>query len=110
MPHYCIQDIDPLSPAEGVTIRVIHGDRMTMAFFGVEAGSRVPEHAHPHEQIGTVIRGVIDMVVGDETFTVRAGEAYHVPGGVPHSGLCREDTELVEVFCPTREDLRQVPS
>ncbi|MFO7786124.1 MAG: hypothetical protein R6V25_15955, partial [Desulfatiglandales bacterium] len=30
-----------------------------MAFFRVEAGSKVPEHSHPHEQIGTVIRGVI---------------------------------------------------
>ncbi|MCF8061203.1 MAG: cupin domain-containing protein [Deltaproteobacteria bacterium] len=106
MPYYRIPEMDPLSPAEGVEIRVIHGERMTLAFFRVSAGARVPEHAHPHEQIGTVIRGVMDLAVGDETFTVRTGDAYHVPGGVPHSGYCGEETELVEAFCPVREDMR----
>ncbi len=106
MPFYRIPEMDPISPAEGVEIRVFHAERMTMAFFLVEAGTRIPEHAHPHEQVGTVIRGMIDLVVGEESFSVRAGEAYHVPGSVPHSGLCREDTDLVEVFCPVREDLK----
>jgi quercetin dioxygenase-like cupin family protein len=98
--------MSPRSPAEGVEIRPVHGERMSMAFFRVAAGTRIPEHAHPHEQMGTVIRGSVDLRVGDETFTVRAGEAYHVPGGVLHSGLCVEETELVESFCPVREDLR----
>ena len=107
MPYYRVPEMDPLSPAEGVEIRAIHGERMSMAFFRVAAGTRVPEHAHPHEQMGTVIRGSMELTVGGETFTVRAGEAYHVPGGAPHSGLCREKTELVEAFCPVREDLRK---
>jgi quercetin dioxygenase-like cupin family protein len=104
MPHYCVPDLEPFQPAEGVEIRVIHGERMTMAFFRVEPGTRIPEHEHPHEQMGTVLQGVMDLVVGGETFTVRAGEAYRVPGNVPHTGFCRERTELLEVFCPIRED------
>ncbi len=106
LPYYRIPEMDPLSPADGVEIRAIHGERMSVAFFRVAAGTRVPEHTHPHEQMGTVIRGSMELAVGDETFTVRAGEAYHVPGGVPHSGLCLVETELVEAFCPVREDLR----
>ncbi len=105
MPHHRIPDMTPSSPAEGVEMRVVHAERMTMVFFRVSAGTRVPEHAHPHEQVGALIRGLLDLAVGDEIFTVRAGEAYHVPGGVPHSAFCREDADLVEVFCPVREDL-----
>lgn len=105
MPYYCVPELESHSPAPGVEMRVIHAERMTMVFFRVEAGTRVPEHAHPHEQIGTVIRGEIELVVGDESFTVRAGEAYHVPGNVMHTGFCPSTTELVEVFCPPREDL-----
>ena len=105
MPHYSIPDLEPFRPAEGVEIRVIHGERMTVAFFRVEPGTRIPEHEHPHEQMGTVLRGVMELVVGGEAFTVRAGEAYHVPGNVPHAGVCPELTEMVEVFCPPREDL-----
>ena len=105
MPHYCTQDLKPHTPAPGVEMRVIHAERMTMVFFRVEAGTRVPEHSHPHEQVGTVIRGEIELVVGGESFTVRAGEAYHVPGNVTHTGFCPSNTELVEVFCPPREDL-----
>jgi quercetin dioxygenase-like cupin family protein len=71
--HYRVPDMDPLSPAEGVEVRAVHGERMTMAFFRAEAGSRVPEHAHHHEQIGTVIRGKMEMALGDERFTLTSG-------------------------------------
>ncbi len=105
VPHYPVRELSAHSLTPGVEIRVIHAERMSMVFFHVAAGTRIPEHAHPHEQIGTVIRGEVNLAVGEESFTVRAGEAYHVPGNVTHSGFCPSDTELVEVFCPPREDL-----
>ena len=57
MTFYAVEDIVPKHPADGVEVRIIHGERMTVAFFTIAGGSGVPEHAHPHEQIGTVLKG-----------------------------------------------------
>ena len=88
-------------------MRVTNGEKMTMVFFKLEPGAGVPLHAHPHEQVGTVLKGSIEFVVADEKRIVREGEAYHVPSNVMHGGKGGESpSEIIEVFSPPREDLR----
>ncbi len=41
-------------------MRIIPVDKMTFVFFNLAPGSIVPEHSHPHEQIGTVLKGSVD--------------------------------------------------
>ncbi len=107
MNHFVIKDIIPKVPGPGVEMRVIHGEKMTMVFFRLEPGAGPPLHAHPHEQIGTVLKGSIELVIGDEKRIVLEGEAYHVPSNVLHGGKCGEfPSEIIEVFSPAREDLR----
>jgi quercetin dioxygenase-like cupin family protein len=107
MNHFVIKGIIPKAPGPGVEMRVIHGEKMTMVFFRLEPGAGPPLHAHPHEQIGTVLKGSIELVIGDEKRMVLEGEAYHVPSNVLHGGKCGESpSEIIEVFSPVREDLR----
>ena len=106
MPFFDIQSITPKSPAGGVEIRVIPGEKMTFAYFNLAPGSVVPEHSHPHEQIGTVIKGTIELDIAGEKKVVTAGGAYHIPGDVVHSGKTgNEPSEVIEVFAPARQDL-----
>jgi quercetin dioxygenase-like cupin family protein len=37
---------------EGVHVRVVHGDRITLGVIELDANSVVPEHSHEHEQLG----------------------------------------------------------
>jgi len=107
MSYYLLEDMETKQPAEGVEIRVIPGERMTMAFFHLEPGAKIPEHAHPHEQMGTVLKGAIELVIGEEKRVVREGCAYRVPSNVVHAGRCLESSsEVLEVFSPPREDLQ----
>jgi quercetin dioxygenase-like cupin family protein len=107
MNHFFLKDIVPKVPAPGVEMRVIHGEKMTVVFFKLEPGAGPPLHAHPHEQMGTVLKGSIELVVADEKRIVREGEAYHIPSNVLHGGRCCESpSEVIEVFAPTRDDLR----
>jgi quercetin dioxygenase-like cupin family protein len=107
MNHFVFKDMTPRVPAPGVEMRVIHGEKMTMVFFKLEPGAGVPLHAHPHEQVGTVLKGSIEFVIADEKRIVREGEAYQVPSNVLHGGKCGESpSEIIEVFSPVREDLR----
>ncbi|MGD8983932.1 MAG: cupin domain-containing protein [Desulfobacteraceae bacterium] len=107
MSYFLLKEVEAKKPAEGVEIRVIPGERMTMAFFRLESGTKIPEHAHPHEQMGTVLKGSVELVIGEEKRVVKEGCAYRVPPDVLHSGMCLESSsEVLEVFSPPREDLQ----
>jgi quercetin dioxygenase-like cupin family protein len=106
MNFYTIKKIEAKKPAEGVNIRVVPGDKMTLVFFYLSPGAKIPEHSHPHEQIGTVLKGSLELSIGTEKRTVNPGQAYVIPSDVPHSGKNLEaPSEIIEVFSPPREDL-----
>jgi len=46
----------------------------------------------------------MQLTVGDEARTYRAGDSYYIPGDVPHSAVAPEGAVVVDVFCPPRED------
>ena len=105
MNYYTVKDMDFKKLAEGVEMRVIPGEKMTMVFFHMEPGTGIPEHSHPHEQMGTVLKGSIELVIDGEKKIVTRGDAYHVPANRIHSGRCLESAaEVIEVFSPPRED------
>src|SRR4051794_1386735 len=48
-------------------------------------GHITPRHVHQHEdEAFFVLEGEIDVIVGDRTMTVRAGQSAFAPRGVPH--------------------------
>ena len=108
MTYYDIQSIEPKSPGEGVMMRVIPGKNMTVVFFNLAPGALVPEHSHPHEQLGSVLSGSVELNIAGEKRIVTAGGAYHIPGDVVHSGQNLDfASEVIEIFSPAREDLQQ---
>jgi quercetin dioxygenase-like cupin family protein len=64
----------------------------------------VPRHDHPNEQVANVVSGRLRFVVGDEEVVVAAGESISLPGGVPHEVEALEDSLVLDVFSPVRED------
>jgi len=98
--------MEPKTPSAGVERWVIHGDRMTMAYLRLQSGADIPLHSHPHDQMGMVFRGALELRVKDQRKQVLAGEIYHIPPHAEHGGKCLESpTEVLEVFSPAREDL-----
>ena len=90
---------------EGVTLRAVSGDKMTMALFNLFEGAAIPEHSHPHEQIGTILSGSMELVIGEEKRIVTKGDLWVIPSGMAHKGRCLEGpAEVLEFFSPLRED------
>jgi quercetin dioxygenase-like cupin family protein len=107
MNYYIIKDMAPRVPGPGVEMRIIHGEKMTMVFFRLQPGSLIPEHSHPHEQIGAVLKGTVELTVAGETKLIHPGEAYRIPSQIVHSGRCgTSPAEVLEVFSPVREDFK----
>lgn len=105
MTYYTLTDLPLKKPAAGVTMRALHGERMSLALFTIAQGAAVPEHAHPHEQIGTVLAGEMELTIAGETRVVPPGGAYHISSHTVHSARClKGPAEVIEVFSPVRED------
>jgi quercetin dioxygenase-like cupin family protein len=93
--------------APGVTIRSTAGDRMTLTFFTFAPRSIIKEHKHPHEQVGHVLEGGLEFVIGNEKKVVKAGDTYLIPSNVPHSAVALDTpTGVLDVFSPVREDYK----
>lgn len=79
------------------------GDAMLMVEFFQEAGVRIPEHTHEdHESIVYLLRGRMELAIGEERFVAVAGDVWRHPVGVPHSSVALEDCTAVEVKSPPR--------
>lgn len=77
-----------------------------MVEFRLDEGAVIPPHRHPHEQIGMVLSGRMVLRVGEETADLRAGDGYAVPPGVEHEVKVLEDSLVIDVFSPPRDDYR----
>ena len=83
---------------------LVYGDKTLFTEFQLKAGSRLPKHAHPHEQTGYLVSGRIRLTIGEETFDVDPGDSWCILGNVEHQAEILEDSVAVEVFSPVRED------
>lgn len=79
---------------------------MSVQRFRIDAGATVPEHAHPHEQVGVVHEGELVFLVDGEEHPAGPGDTYAVPGGEPHRVENRGDVCAVgvDIFSPPRTD------
>ena len=90
---------------EGIDLTtLVHGDKTLMGQFILAKGSVIPAHSHPHEQTGIMISGKLRFVVEGEIMDVETGDSWCLPGGVEHSAEALEDSVVIEVFSPVRED------
>ena len=84
------------------------GDKMMQVVVWFEKGAKVPEHAHVHEQIASVIAGKMRFVVAGQTRDVPDGESVMLKSNVPHSAEALEESWIIDTFTPLREDMLKV--
>lgn len=105
MPFFNLNDLNLRKLADGMSIKAVSGEKMTMTIFYMAEGSAVPEHSHPHEQIGTVLKGTLELIIGDERRVVTIGDGWVIPSNMVHKGHCVEGpAQVMEFFAPVRED------
>jgi quercetin dioxygenase-like cupin family protein len=91
--------------AKGVTIKPLAGEHVMLNYVELQPHSEVAKHSHPHEQLGLMIEGELDLWIGEERRSLRPGDTYVIPGGVPHGARTAGGRALIlDVFYPLRED------
>jgi quercetin dioxygenase-like cupin family protein len=87
-----------------ITRRLVAGDQCMLVVWQMQAGAHAAAHKHPHEQIFWMLKGKMEFRLGDERRTCGPGDVAVIPGGVEHEAWFPEDTEVVDIFAPPRED------
>lgn len=75
-----------------------------MAQIYLKRGAVVPRHSHESEQMTYVLQGLLRLLVAGEEVTLREGEVLHIPSSVPHQVEALDDTFVLGVFSPVRQD------
>lgn len=102
---YKKDDLGYKGPVEGVKLKTLtYGEKTLMAEFRLKKRSTLPEHSHPHEQIGYLVSGRIVLIIDGQRKPAEPGDSWCIHGDVLHSGETVEDSVVIEVFSQVRED------
>ncbi len=99
-----LSDIAPERINDKISRRVLSGEQGMIVWWSAKAGGHATAHSHPHEQIVWMISGRLDLRIADENRSCGPGDIAVIRGGIEHEVWFREDTEVVDVFSPPRED------
>jgi len=92
-------------PENGLKRRVLaYNDKLFLAEHEMVRGWVGTVHSHAHEQIVYVVQGHLKITCQGKTVDVRTGDTFVVRGGVEHGASAIEDSRVVDVFTPCRED------
>jgi len=92
-----------LSP--GLMRQMIHTSQMTILRVRFKKGVVSPAHRHVHEQVTMLTSGSMRFDLAGEKIVLHPGDLLPIPSNLVHGAEALEDSVLIDVFTPPREDL-----
>ena len=92
---------------EGVTRKILmHSDKIMLVYYEIKPETVFPEHSHPHEQMGFIIKGQCEITTPNQKETVKAGTTYYFQSNEKHKVKTtgNEKCIIIDAFHPPRED------
>jgi quercetin dioxygenase-like cupin family protein len=80
------------------------GKTMYQMVAELEAGSRMPEHRHPQEQVVHILQGRMRLVVEGQPHELATGDSFYLASNIPHGVETIEDTRVLDTFSPPRDE------
>jgi len=90
----------------GYKAKFIHTENLTLAYWEIKAGSVMPVHSHPNEQVVNMIEGEFELTVKDRTHVLKPEMVVTIQPNIEHSGIARTDCRIIDVFFPCRDDYK----
>lgn len=83
---------------------VASGKMMYQMTAHLEAGSKMPAHRHPQEQIVHILEGRMRLIVNGTPHELTEGDSFYLASNVPHGVETIEDTRVLDTFSPPRDE------
>lgn len=103
MPIIDTSELDAGEPRSGWHDRYFRSESMSFAYYDVDAGAAIHEHAHPEEEVWHVIEGTLEFTLDGEVREAGPGAAAIVPSRVPHAVRALTDARVIIANQPVRE-------
>lgn len=98
-------EVKAIEVGDGVERKVLaSGGKMMTVEVKFRKGAVGALHSHPHEQIGYVVYGSFEFETEGKKEIIRAGDTYYVKPDEVHGVVALEDSAIIDVFTPQRED------
>ena len=97
----------PLTDLGGGVVRKIlsYSENLMAVELQFEKGAVGAKHSHPHEQMGYIVEGsLVYQEEGKEDKVLGTGDIYQEAPNVVHGVIALEETKLLDIFNPYRED------
>lgn len=104
MPFISLNTIPDKEIFPGFTAKIINtpSQNLTLVYVHVKAGTLLPEHAHPQEQVTNVLSGQLEITVSGETQILEPGIVGIIAPNALHSAQALTDCYILDVFHPLR--------
>lgn len=70
----------------------------------LQAGSHMPEHQHPQEQIVHILSGRMRLIAEGQSHELTTGDSFYLASNVSHGVETVEDTRVLDTFSPPRHE------
>ncbi|MEP6686393.1 MAG: cupin domain-containing protein [Verrucomicrobiota bacterium] len=87
---------------------VTSGRSMYQMTAHLKAGSVMPAHSHPQEQIVHILEGRMRLIVGGVSHELTTGESFYLASNIPHGVETLEETRVLDTFSPPRDDYLKI--
>lgn len=104
-PFHSWEGREPLSLFPRVSLHASGGEQVLLCQVRYDPGAHVPRHSHEQtEQVMLMLEGELEMTVGTESRTVRAGDSVVVNRGVEHELRSEGGCSFIEALAPVPLD------
>jgi len=101
-----IKTIKQIEIVPGFKARFVHSNSMTISYWDVKKGCKLPEHKHHHDQISQVTEGKFELTIDGISKIMEPGKVAIIPSNAVHSGEAITDCKVMDIFSPVREDYK----
>jgi quercetin dioxygenase-like cupin family protein len=82
-----------------------NGGSLMMVEVSFKKGGVGEPHSHTdHEQVSYIVKGSFEVTVGEDKQIMKVGDSFYAGKNVVHGVAALEDSIILDVFTPIRED------
>ena len=87
----------PIEEEQILSKTLVQRKDLGMTVFSLDKGQEIARHSSPGDAMVNLLSGQARITIGDEDFTVRAGETLVMPANVPHALYAEEAFQMLLV-------------
>jgi quercetin dioxygenase-like cupin family protein len=100
-----LNEVQSVKMLKGIFRRTLcFNNELMLCHFILKKDAELPVHKHKEHQVGYVIKGKMKFITEKGDFIVQEGDSYIFQSNEKHGAIIIEDSEVIDVFNPSRVD------